>query len=48
MKKAVLIIVLVLGVAVIALSWAYRLHIILLIMRTNLPGWLKMFLYGWY
>lgn len=48
MKKAVLIIVLVLGVAVIALSWVYRLHLIRLVMRTNLPGWLKMFLYGWY
>lgn len=48
MKKAVLIIVLVLEVAVIALAWYYRIHLIRLVMRTNLPGWLKMFLYGWY
>ena len=48
MKKAMLIIALVLGVAVIALSWVYRLHMISLIMRSDLPGWLKMLLYGWH
>ena len=47
-KKAMLIIALVLGVAVIALAWYYRLHMILLIMRSDLPGWLKMFLWGWH
>lgn len=49
MKKAILIFALVLlGVAVLALGCLYRLHLIRLVMRTNLPGWLKMFLYGWY
>ena len=48
-KKAILILALVLlGVAVLALAGYYRLHLIRLVMRTNLPGWLKMFLYGWY
>lgn len=48
MKKPVIIALVLLGVAVLALGCLYRLHLIRLVMRTNLPGWLKMFLYGWY
>lgn len=48
MKKSVIIALVLLGVAVLALAGYYRLHLIRLVMRTNLPGWLKMFLYGWY
>lgn len=49
MKKAILILALVLlGVAVLALAGYYRLHLIRLIVHSNLPGWLKMLLYGWF
>ena len=48
MKKSVIIALVLLGVAVFALAGYYRLHLIRLVMHSNLPGWLKMFLYGWY
>lgn len=48
MKKPVIIAMVLFGVAVLTLGYAYRLHLIRLVMRSNLPGWLKMFLYGWY
>lgn len=48
MKKSDIIALVLFGVAVLALAGCYRLHLIRLIMHSNLPGWLKMLLYGWY
>ena len=48
MKKSVIIALVLLGVVVLALAGYYRLHLIRLVMHSNLPGWLKMLLYGWF
>lgn len=48
MKKSVIIALVLLIVAAIALAGYSRLHLIRLVMQSKLPGWLKMFLWGWY